>query len=272
MTIRAPGTRSSWAAIAGVSPSTHRSGAHSARTTFWSRCISSSVVERERVERRDQDGEEKCAAAGEAGDPPARRGEACAGDRVGDREAWHDDEGIRVPRPPVRIHGADATLGRAARAWCSGNTSSLPSSDGGSIPLARFRPVRSLDLLDAGYRAPRPSRRSVSRPRMARVLDSAYDGRAHPPRVRGGLAARSPRSSSVCSCSRSRSSSSSSRSSGSRPGTCSTRGSPSTRRSRSARRTSASASSSSRLPGRSARRSASAPSRTSSSSAASSSR
>ena len=54
-------------------------------------------MERERVERRDLDGEEERAPAGEAGDPPARRREPGGGDRVGDGESCRNDKGIGIP-------------------------------------------------------------------------------------------------------------------------------------------------------------------------------
>ena len=81
----------------GVSPSTTSSGAPFGEHDVLEQVHDEQVVERERVERRDLDGEHQCAAAGEADDPPAGGGEAGQRDRVGGRHSGDDDERVGVP-------------------------------------------------------------------------------------------------------------------------------------------------------------------------------
>ena len=67
------------------------------------------VMERDRLDRREEDGEDQELAGGEGRDPDARRGEPAQGGEVGEREPRHEPERFGVPPPLVRTHAERAT-------------------------------------------------------------------------------------------------------------------------------------------------------------------
>ena len=61
------------------------------------------VVERDRVQRRDEDRQDQREAGREAGDSPARHAVAPDDEQVPDRERRNEDERLEIQRPGVRI-------------------------------------------------------------------------------------------------------------------------------------------------------------------------
>ena len=141
------------------------------------------VVERERVERADLDGQQERAAGEEAGDAPARRGEARARDQVGGGETRDDDEGVRVPGEAIRIHGRYAS--RAPPRGRSLVAKHQVSTLGTRVrfpPPASVRRLVLLSLMKTGERElarklPRRGRsvREIERRRVSRPSVSGSD-------------------------------------------------------------------------------------------------
>jgi hypothetical protein len=73
-------------------------------------------VERDRVQRREEDRQDQREAGREAGDPPARHAVAPDDEEIPDRERRDEDERLEIQRPGVRVvHAMDATLWPATR-------------------------------------------------------------------------------------------------------------------------------------------------------------
>ena len=64
------------------------------------------VVHRKRLDRCDRDGEDEHHRGDEAGDPEARGGEPAEGKEIAGGHQRDEQERLRIPRPPVRVHGA----------------------------------------------------------------------------------------------------------------------------------------------------------------------
>ena len=102
------------AAAAAGTPSTTSAGAHSAKTTFWSRCALRSVCRRERVERRRGGGDAR-AAVRRRSTRGRQRGRLVANGRSRTRRAGSDDEELVRLRSPTAI-GVDAGYVASGRA------------------------------------------------------------------------------------------------------------------------------------------------------------
>ena len=102
------------------------------------------VVHRDRLERGDRDREQEHHRRGEAGDPPGVRWEATDREYIPGAHHRDEEERLRVPRPPVRVHGATLT-GRSVAQLVERQPSKLNVT--GSSPVARR--VSSADLLAA---------------------------------------------------------------------------------------------------------------------------
>ena len=81
--------------IAAGSPITQSAGAHSREDDVLEQVDREQVVERDRVERRDEDGEDQREPGHEAGDPPALRPVAPDEQRIAERERRDEDERLK---------------------------------------------------------------------------------------------------------------------------------------------------------------------------------
>jgi hypothetical protein len=91
-------------------------------------------VEREVLQRCDEDGEDQAEPTEEAGDPPARRRVAAKDERVAEREQRHEHDGLGVEAPRVRMHAA-TLVARGRSSVAEQEVSNLRVA--GSIPAAR---------------------------------------------------------------------------------------------------------------------------------------
>ena len=153
-------------------PSTQSAGAHSARTTFWSRCAREQVVHREHVERRNEGREDQKQARREAGDLSACGWEAPDNEHVARCERRDEHERLEIEGPGVRI-----VHGRTLRYGPRGRSSMVEPQVSNLVTRVRFPPPASSDpvakLLSDMKTAERERARKLRREQGASVTELA---------------------------------------------------------------------------------------------------